>query len=68
MEYIDAILWYASWPVIVWIAYRFVLLNCNHHRKMERLEELEAFYIKEHGSLDGLSSTCCSNEVKLENE
>ncbi len=58
MQYIDAILWYASWPVIIWIAYRFMLLNCSHHQKMERLEELEELYIKEHGSLDTLKSGC----------
>ncbi|WP_457596302.1 hypothetical protein [Hydrogenimonas sp.] len=37
----DAILWYATWPVVVYIAYRFVLLNLEHHKKMERLAQLE---------------------------
>ena len=41
MQYTDAILWYASWPVLIYIAYRFVLLNMKHHAKMERLEEYE---------------------------
>lgn len=44
MEYTDAILWYASWPVLIYIAYRFVLLNMKHHAKMERLEEFEKRY------------------------
>jgi len=39
--YIDAIIWYASWPVLIYICYRFVLLNLKHHAKMERLEMLE---------------------------
>ena len=42
-----ALLWYASWPVLIWLAYRFVLLNLRHHARMERLEELEARYAKE---------------------
>jgi hypothetical protein len=41
MEYMDALLWYMSWPLIVWIAYKFVMLNLTHHAKMERLEMLE---------------------------
>jgi len=41
MDYIDAILWYMSWPFIVWIAYKFVMINLYHHAKMERLEMLE---------------------------
>jgi len=47
MEYIDAILWYAAWPVLIYIAYRFVLLNMRHHAKMERLEILEERFGKE---------------------
>lgn len=41
MEYIDAIMWYVSWPVLIYLSYRFVLLNLKHHAKMERLEMLE---------------------------
>ncbi|WP_457605735.1 hypothetical protein [Nitratifractor sp.] len=41
MDYTTAILWYASWPVLIYVAYRFVLLNLRHHAKMERLEMLE---------------------------
>ena len=42
MNYTDAILWYLSWPVIIWLSVKFVMLNLNHHKKMERLEEVEA--------------------------
>ena len=45
--YIDALIWYSTWPVLIYLAYRFVLLNLRHHAKMERLEELEARYAKE---------------------
>jgi len=45
-NYTDAILWYASWSILIWLSYKFVMLNIKHHGKMERLEELE----KIHGS------------------
>ena len=41
-EYLTAILWYAFWPVLIYISYKFVLINLAHHTKMERLQELEA--------------------------
>ena len=41
MNYTDAILWYLSWPVLIYVAYRFVWLNIEHHGRMERLQELE---------------------------
>ena len=47
MEYLDGILWYLSWPLVIWIAYKFVIINLRHHAKMERLEELEKRYAKE---------------------
>jgi len=47
MEYLEALIWYASWPVLIWLAYRFVMLNLHHHAKMERLEELEKRYADE---------------------
>jgi len=28
-EYLTAILWYASWPIIIYIAYKFVLINIS---------------------------------------
>ena len=41
MEYISAIFWYATWPILIFIAYKFVLMNLTHHSNMERLRELE---------------------------
>ncbi|MCF6207588.1 MAG: hypothetical protein L3J47_11985 [Sulfurovum sp.] len=46
-NYTEALIWYAAWPVLIYLAYRFVLLNLRHHGKMERLEELEARYAQE---------------------
>ncbi len=47
MNYTDGILWYLSWPLIIWFSYKFIILNLHHHAKMERLEELEKKYAKE---------------------
>ncbi len=41
MNYTEAILWYTAWPILIYIAYRFVLLNLRHHARMERYEMLE---------------------------
>ncbi len=41
MEHLEGILWYSAWPVLIYLAYRFVLLNLKHYTKMERLEMLE---------------------------
>jgi hypothetical protein len=30
IHYTPAILWYASWPVVIYISYKFVLLNIEH--------------------------------------
>jgi len=43
-NYTDAIIWYASWPILIWLSYKFVMLNLKHYGKMERLEELENFH------------------------
>ena len=50
-EYTEALTWYAMWPILIYIAYRFVLLNLKHHSKMERLEELEAHYANENKNI-----------------
>ncbi len=47
MQYTEAILWYAMWPVLIFVAYKFVMVNLRHFSKMERLEELEARYNSE---------------------
>ncbi len=41
MDYTDAIIWYLSWPVLIYVAYRFVWLNIRHHARMEKLAALE---------------------------
>ena len=41
MEYIESLLWLALWPLIIFLGYKFAVLNLRHYQKMERLEELE---------------------------
>jgi len=41
MNYTNEILWFASWPILIWLSYKFVMLNLNHFTKMQRLKELE---------------------------
>ena len=35
MEYVSELVWYASWPVVVFIALKFVQLNVEHLKNME---------------------------------
>ncbi len=37
----EAIIWYASWPVLIFVTWRFVWLNIQHNEKMERLAMYE---------------------------
>jgi hypothetical protein len=37
----ESILWYATWPVVIYIAWKFVFININQHAKMEKLEAYE---------------------------
>lgn len=30
INYTSALLWYASWPVMIYISYRFIRLNIEH--------------------------------------
>ncbi|MDQ7047007.1 MAG: hypothetical protein Q9M39_05090 [Sulfurovum sp.] len=30
INYTSALLWYASWPIVIFISYKFVLLNIEH--------------------------------------
>jgi len=39
MEYLSELVWYASWPVVVFSALKFVQLNVKHLENMEKLEE-----------------------------
>jgi len=44
MEDLGSIIWYASWPIVIYISVKFVQLNLSHYKAMERLEELEEYY------------------------
>ena len=44
MEYLTEIIWYLSWPVVVFLGLKFTQLNIGQYKKMERLEELEALH------------------------
>jgi hypothetical protein len=46
MEYLSEIIWYSTWPIVIFIAVKFVILNLSYYTKMERLEELEEYYIQ----------------------
>ncbi len=47
MDFIEAIIWFCSWPMLIFVAYKFVMINLTHHAKMERLEMLEKRFGKE---------------------
>ena len=44
MEYLTESIWYLSWPLLIYISYKFVSLNLHHYKKTERLEELEKIH------------------------
>jgi len=46
MQYLNEMIWYISWPIIIILSVKFVELNLRHYKKMERLEELEALHAK----------------------
>lgn len=46
MEYLTESFWYLSWPVLIYLSYKFVTLNLHHYKKMERLEALEEMHAK----------------------
>ncbi|RUM63569.1 MAG: hypothetical protein DSZ05_08365 [Sulfurospirillum sp.] len=54
MDYTEAIIWYTAWPVLIFIAYKFVMLNLRHHAKMERLEMLEERFGEQFPHTDAL--------------
>ncbi|MEA2047339.1 MAG: hypothetical protein U9O64_02710 [Campylobacterota bacterium] len=40
LNYTSAILWYASWPVVIFISYKFVMLNIEHlEENLEKKKE-----------------------------
>lgn len=42
----ESILWYATWPVVMFLTWIFVKINVNQQMKMERLEAYEAEALK----------------------
>ncbi len=44
MEYLSEIIWYLTWPILIYVGLKFVQLNLEHFKKMERLEELESLH------------------------
>ena len=44
MEYLSEIIWYITWPILIYVGLKFVQLNLEHFKQMERLEELEALH------------------------
>ncbi|ADV45867.1 hypothetical protein [Nitratifractor salsuginis] len=61
MDYTEAIIWYLSWPLLIYITYRFVWLNIRHHQRMERLEELEEHYGKVHDEKKAAQNTAAKS-------
>jgi len=47
MENLSEIIWYVSWPILIYISLKFVQLNLGHFKNMERLEELEAIHAED---------------------
>ncbi|MGB5507027.1 MAG: hypothetical protein WBM70_10120 [Sulfurovum sp.] len=40
LDYTAAMLWYTSWPVVIFISYKFVMLNIEHlEENLETKEE-----------------------------
>lgn len=44
MEYLSEIVWYASWPVFIYVSFKFVEFNLDHCIKTKKVEEFEALY------------------------
>jgi len=54
MEYLTGSLWYLSWPILIYLSYKFVSLNLYHHAKMERLEMFEKRFGDQCDNIDPL--------------
>lgn len=42
MESLSEVIWYSSWPVIIYVGLKFVQLNLKHFDKFEKLESQQA--------------------------
>ena len=41
MDYLTEFIWYASWPILLYVGLKFVELNLKHYKNMESLEEFQ---------------------------
>lgn len=39
MDYTTSLIWLAVWPLLIYIGYKFTVLNIKHFNKLEKLEE-----------------------------
>lgn len=39
VDYTSGMLWLASWPVLIYVTYRFIILNINYFEENIRKEE-----------------------------
>jgi len=37
----EAIIWYSVWPVVIYVSWKFVMLNIKHFTKLEQFKEFE---------------------------
>ena len=40
-EYTEALIWFTSWPILIFVAYKFVVLNLKHFDAIEKLKDYE---------------------------
>jgi hypothetical protein len=46
MEYLSEIVWYAGWPVLIYVSLKFVEFNFDHFIRTKKAEEFEALHGK----------------------
>lgn len=39
MSVTEAIVWFCTWPIAIWVSYKFVMINLNEHDRLEALIE-----------------------------
>jgi len=47
MEYLEGMIWYGMWPVVILLSVKFIQHNLRHFKKLERLEAYEKKYGKD---------------------
>ena len=38
MEYISSLLWLLTWPLIIFLGYKFTAFNLKHFQRLEKFE------------------------------